>query len=237
MKNKIALRILIIVCLPTIYLFLYTAMMLGKNYYGAFVLFDFFWVAVFFIPINVVTLILLRKTRPEVIATNSRKKKIWYSIKHFILVLNIFAMTMISLSSFVNKENLYPKERYQAVQTEIAFELPQNVNITSIKTTQDNIQTYAKIKNKNDKAEFENKITSSNLWVEELPKSITNVFDVIISVESNDAEYLLFYNCTTKLYNEYPKENGEYKCILVTYDTELGKIFIVDNFVLSVEFS
>ena len=182
------------------------------------------WIMWLFIPVGVLSIITGLKLKKD----NQRYKK-------FIVVACICLPLLFIFGSyrFVFADTIsYDANNIEIVEAKTGIDLPNYTKVATIDLNYQNI-TYAKILDESDKDNFEQSIYSNPAWQRGLRTNIKALLPVDIQMESAIFDYFVFYNANTSQYNIYPPV-GQYDCVLIAYDFDLGRLLILDNLLVQV---
>ena len=138
--------------------------------------------------------------------------------------------------SFVFKDYYsYDNDRVAIVESKTKIDLPEKIDVASLYVENQNLsywETYIRVNDESENSSFVNTIKNSEIWVESLDQSIKDLFETSLS-EIGYYDYYVFFNATTQEYNRLP-QNGENDCVIIAYDTELKKIYIRSDLILTI---
>lgn len=179
------------------------------------------WIMLLFVPIGIACLFVGRKLK----YFNEKYKK-----NYIVAFICIPLLLIFGSYRFIFSNIKYDSEEMSSIENNINLNLPNNVKIATNKLELYTI-SYAKILDQEEKDNFQNEIINSNKWCETLTPSIYNVLPLDIQMEIENFDYFVFYNKITNDYNVY-HEFGEYECIFIAYDSEIGKLILLNEYTI-----
>ena len=179
----------------------------------------YLWIMWFFIPVGMLSVLLGLKLKK-----NDQKYK-----KNLIVAYIALPLLLIFGSyRFIFGNISYDSTKVAEVGNKISVELPDEVK-TATNELDSHTLSYVKITDKQSKETFESTLEASVLWQKELGTKIKSLLPFNLQYELNPFDYFLLYNIDTGEYNIYPAD-GEWDCIFIAYDSDLGRLVIVDNY-------
>ena len=184
------------------------------------------WVMWLFIPIGVCSILIAVILKSK----NLGYKKNIISGCISITLLFLFGSYFLLFAHVVT----YDEKPIIAVEEKASISLPDDIKIASNAKGENKFSiTYAKLLNESEKASFEAEISVNSKWSDTLDNRFRGEAPDIISYEAYTFDYFVFYNATLGEYNTFPKAAGSYECVLIAYDKEVGRILIIDEFILT----
>ncbi len=184
------------------------------------------WVMWLFIPIGVCSIL---------IAVILKSKNLGYK-KNIISGCISIALLFLFGSYFLLFAHVvtYDEKPIIAAEEKASISLPDDIKIASNAKGENKFSiTYAKLLDESEKASFEAEISVNSKWSDTLDNRFRGEAPGIISYEAYTFDYFVFYNATLGEYNTFPKAAGSYECVLIAYDKEVGRILIIDEFILT----
>ena len=184
------------------------------------------WVMWLFIPIGVCSIL---------IAVILKSKNLGYK-KNIISGCISIALLFLFGSYFLLFAHVvtYDEKPIIAAEEKAQVSLPDNIKIASHANDDGKfLITYAKLLDESEKASFEAEISVNSKWSDTLDNRFRGEAPDIISYEAYTFDYFVFYNATLGEYNTFPKAAGSYECVLIADDKEVGRILIIDEFILT----
>ncbi len=184
------------------------------------------WVMWLFIPIGVCSIL---------IAVILKSKNLGYK-KNIISGCISIALLFLFGSYFILFAHVvtYDEKPIIAAEEKASISLPDDIKIASHAKGENKFSiTYAKLLDESEKASFEAEISVNSKWSDTLDNRFRGEAPDIISYEAYTFDYFVFYNATLGEYNTFPKAAGSYECVLIAYDKEVGRILIIDEFILT----
>ena len=184
------------------------------------------WVMWLFIPIGVCSILIAVVLKSK----NLGYKKNIISGCISIALLFLFGSYFLLFAHVVT----YDEKPIIAAEEKAQVSLPDNIKIASHANDDGKfLITYAKLLDESEKASFEAEISVNSKWSDTLDNRFRGEAPGIISYEAYTFDYFVFYNATLGEYNTFPKAAGSYECVLIAYDKEVGRILIIDEFILT----
>ena len=183
------------------------------------------WIMLLFIPIGICSIVISAILKSQ----NQGYKKNIVSGCISIALLSLFGSFCLLFASKVT----YDAEPIIAAEAKAQISLPGDVKIASHANDDGKfLITYAKLLDQDEKTSFEAEITVNQKWSNTLDSDFQTTAPDIISYEAYTFDYFVFYNATLHEYNTFPQSSGSYECILIAYDCDVGRIMIIDEFIL-----
>ena len=184
------------------------------------------WIMWLFIPIGVCSILIAVILKSQ----NQGYRKNIVSGCISIALLFLFGSYFLLFARVVT----YDEKPIIAAEEKAQVSLPDNIKIASHANDDGKfLITYAKLLDESEKASFEVEISNNEKWSDTLDNRFRGEAPGIISYEAYTFDYFVFYNATLGEYNTFPKAAGSYECVLIAYDKEVGRILIIDEFILT----
>ncbi len=177
------------------------------------------WIMWLFIPIGILSIL---------IGIKLKKSKQKYKKNYIIAFICLPLIIIFGSYRFIFSNVSYDVNKVNIIENETKLELPEQVKIATIQFDSYNI-SYLKIVNEESKEKFEYELETNQLWEKQLSSRIKNLLPFDIQYEVETFDYFVFYNITSDEYNIYPFD-GEYECIFITFDCELQRLIILDDY-------
>ena len=111
---------------------------------------------------------------------------------------------------------------------DVNIDLPNDIKVAN-SIYDDQVVSYVKINNLEEKAKFEEAILQSALWTELIDMEIQYTISYFYVLETLSFDYYLFYNKTTNEYNAPVVSNEAQRCIFIAYDSDEDRIIIING--------
>lgn len=182
------------------------------------------WVMWFFIPIAVLSILIGVKLKK---LGESYKKNFIIAFICIPLII-IFGSYRFIFSDVVS----YDVGKVAIVEDIIGLDLPNEIKIATM-PFDSYTESYAKIIDEEAREKFEQELSTNELWQKELSTAINGLLPPSYQYETPTFDAFVFYNITRDEYNVFPPA-GEYECIFIAYDYEAQRLFILDNYAITV---
>ena len=182
------------------------------------------WIYYLFLPVPIASLSL-----------GLKYKTIGYSCKKNIVGGYICITILLVFGSYKYIFGNYRQYDYKLIYdigNELLFEFPEGDIVTN--TTNFNIDFYSEINsyslvyfNESDELKiFENEVQKSNKWTNVNTSQMRSIEP--ISIDGTKGNYYLIYIKELKIFNELPKQTGEYNAYYLVYNIDENKLRIYD---------
>ena len=221
-------NILLVLSFSSIHLSLLLIASLGEiDIFGISGALKYMWIMWLFLPIPVLTYL-----SSLVLHKNNEK----YRLKLVVSIIVVILLLAFGSSGFFSQAS-YDPNLVNEIEAITGIELPNNIKVGAFNDVY-SIDIRAKITDDEERINFENELLIGELWQTEFSNGIGYLLspELQISLKADTYEYMLFYNVTEDLFNQYPtNETCEY--IFILYDMDESVITILHQKVISENFS
>jgi hypothetical protein len=146
-------------------------------------------------------------------------------VKHFVVSIICTVLILIFGSYRFVFPMSYELDGIKAIEEQVGVDLPDELKAATNEFDECTM-IFAKVLDKNEKAEFEKELKENSLWASELSGSLMATIPSFVDYEFDGCDYFVYYNVTSGEYNSYQAE-GTYEFAVIGYDIELGRIVIL----------
>lgn len=181
------------------------------------------WLMGIAIPFDLVTLII-----GIILKHHNEKYKIYIV---FAVILIPITLIFSTYRLIVGDKISFSESVLFQVEEKINYDLPKNCKVATSYYYEYRL-IYAKPQEDAEKEQFTKEISSNENWVSDINSTIYNSMPETVQFNLGQFDYFMFYNFTNEEYNSYPLNDGNYQCILIAYNSQIGNFLILDNFQL-----
>ena len=162
------------------------------------------------------------------------KKRVGFYVVASIALFLLFMYGLFTPVFTITGDVSYNPEIVTEIERRVGVELPNDIKVGATRTGNYK-EIYAKILDEHKKSAFIKLMSDGDPWIDKLPTSISSVLPAVVGIEVSNSEYFLFYNETNGKYNIAPTQNGEYDCIIIAYDVDVGRLYIAYDFTVKID--
>lgn len=219
-KIAIAVFILTIISIPLS--FTISCVVGEVDIFGSSGFLRYTWISLLFIPIGILSLCLF-------FIFNKQNKGYKFNLVSGLICIPVLLFMGFFPTEMVDFDKM---EEVRIVENKIDMSLPDKMK-TVTEYFDDCTITRAKILSEKEKKDLDHFVMYDGKWTSKLNSLIKNSLPEYLQYEIfSDFEYFLFYNETLAEYNSYPTMEGEFKCVFIAYDTSVGKMMIINEYLL-----
>lgn len=227
--RKFLANVLFVATILSVPISFYIAGTIGEHeIFGLEGIIRYIWISWLFIPIGIISIFVGRMLK-------QRNEK--YMKNYVAAFVCIPLLLLLGLYRFIPNTSNYDISYVEPIEQKIKFELPEDIKIATTYNAyeQDYNVSYVKIIDDTAKKSFDEKVNLDSKWTKDLNPNIKNEqksWPATLQAEFNNFDYFMFYNESSGTYNSYPEIDGEYKCIFLAYDKDIGRIMIISEYTL-----
>lgn len=224
MKNPKMLNNILLICsiISLLISFALCCLVGESEIFGVVGIVRYSWIMWLFIPVNACFLLILKKTKVA--------KKVNYIVTIIVIVLlSIYGSYRFIFADTVS----YNTENLQSIEKYVDITFPNNIKIATWQLEEYKISNI-KIIDCAENDNFQRIIENDNRWNKKIDTFAKSYFYPIVQADLDSFDYFMFYNISLNEFNNYSLSEGNYDCLFVAYNYEVGSLVVLEDYTLKI---